>query len=208
MTAAERGYARSQTKIGAFYLDGVGVAANTDEGKAWIEKAAAQGEPHAEYRLGMLHLEGRGYPRDAAKAADDRQGGAREGWRRAIRLALLNRDGIGMPKNEPQALYWLRAAADQRQAQAEYLLAIVYRTGWLGAPRQPKQAMALLQRSAVQGHAPAQFDLGIAYIDGKEVKPDPQEAYGWLTRAARQGHGQAIEDVARIDARLRDGKAP
>ena len=36
---------------------------------------------------------------------------------------------------------------------------------------------------------------GLAYIDGQIVKPDPQEAFGWLLRAARQGHGPAIEYV-------------
>ena len=59
----------------------------------------------------------------------------------------------------------------------------------------------------LQGHAPAQFDLALAYIDGQIVKPDPQEAFGWLLRAARQGHGPAIEYVARIDARLKNEKA-
>jgi TPR repeat protein len=110
-------------------------------------------------------------------------------------------------RDDPKALHWLRAAADQKQPEAEYLLAVVYRFGWLGTGRNPKQSLLLLQRSALQGHAPAQFDLGLAYIDGQIVKPDPQEALGWLMRAARQGHGQAIEYVDRIQDRLKNEKA-
>jgi uncharacterized protein len=196
LSAAGQGYARSQAKIGAFHLDGVGVATNTDEGKAWIEKAAAQGEPYALYRLGMLHLEGRGFDQDPKEGARlivrAAEGKDRDAQYRA---ALLFREGRGVTKDEQKALHWLRAAADQKHAEAEYLLAVVHRFGWLG-----------VQRSALQGHAPAQFDLGLAYIEGQIVKPDPQEAFGWLVRAARQGHGQAMEYVARIEARLKSEK--
>lgn len=204
LKAAEGGYARSQAKIGAFYVDGVGLNKDVGRGKAWLEKAAAQGEPYATYRLGMLYLEGRGYEPDAAKGAQLIAQAAEARDRDAqYRLALLYRDGRGVPKDEAQALYWLRNAAERKQPEAEYLLAIVHRHGWLGAPRNPKLSLHLLQRSALQDHAAAQFELGLAYIDGRIVKRDPQEAYGWLSRAARQGHAQAAEYVRRIDTRLK-----
>ena len=98
-------------------------------------------------------------------------------------------------RDDPKALHWLRAAADQKQPEAEYLLAVVYRFGWLGAGRNPKQSLLLLQRSALQGHAPAQFDLGLAYIDGQIVKPDPQEALGMAD--ARRAPGPRPGDRVR-----------
>ena len=118
-------------------------------------------------------------------------------------VARIYAEGLGVPKDEAQALYWLRNAAERKQPEAEYLLAIVHRHGWLGAPRNPKLSLHLLQRSALQDHAAAQFELGLAYIDGRIVKRDPQEAYGWLSRAARQGHARAAEYVRRIDTRLK-----
>ena len=73
--------------------------------------------------------------------------------------------------------------------------------------RDPCRLLSDVEVRVVQGHAPAQFDLGLAYIDGQIVKPDPQEALGWLMRASRQGHGQAIEYVDRIQDRLKNEKA-
>jgi TPR repeat protein len=52
----------------------------------------------------------------------------------------------------------------------------------------------------VQGYADAEFSLGLAYAEGRGVKKDAKEAYGWMLRASRHGHAPAIAYVKQIDA--------
>ncbi|HEX9185412.1 MAG TPA: hypothetical protein VF876_19325, partial [Burkholderiales bacterium] len=56
--------------------------------------------------------------------------------------------------------------------------------------------------AAVQGYADAEFSLGLAYAEGRGVKKDPQEAYGWMLRASRRGHGPAAAYVKDIDEQI------
>ena len=60
--------------------------------------------------------------------------------------------------------------------------------------------MVWLRRAAVQGYADAEFSLGLAYAEGRGVKKDPQEAYGWMLRASKRGHAPAIAYVKEIDS--------
>ncbi len=198
----EQGFARSQAKLGALLLDGVGGPANLDEGKEWMEKAAAQGEPYGRYRLGLLLSGG---PRrraqrryrceaDPAGGRGRRPGGALQpradardrhrAWRRAMRWR------------------WSGCASPLTQGlpEAQTLLGTIYGTGQYGVKRDDKLAVMWLRRAAVQGHAEAEFSLGLAYAEGRGVKKDPQEAYGWMQRASKHGHAPAIAYVKEIDS--------
>jgi TPR repeat protein len=59
------------------------------------------------------------------------------------------------------------------------------------------------RRAALQGYPDAEFSLGLAYAEGRGVERDPQQALGWLQRAARRGHAPAMEYVRRIEDRLK-----
>ena len=54
MALAQDGNAGSQFRLGQLYLEGKGCAANTNEAKAWFEKAAAQGNGEAKAQLKLL----------------------------------------------------------------------------------------------------------------------------------------------------------
>jgi TPR repeat protein len=114
------------------------------------------------------------------------------------RLALLHGTGQGVARSDKLALDWLRKAARQRQADAQYLLAAVYMQGKYGVERDEKQGVEWLRRAALNGNLDAAYELGIAYAEGRGVPRDGSESYGWMLLAARGGHAQAMAFVREI----------
>jgi TPR repeat protein len=55
--AAERGFAPAQRALGAMLVEGVGVPRDPDEGRAWLERAAEQGDAQAAVMLAELARE-------------------------------------------------------------------------------------------------------------------------------------------------------
>ncbi len=198
--AAERGFARSQANLGRLLSQ-----AQDPEARQWIEKAAAQKEPHGIYLLGKMHLDAG----EDARAADLLREAAEAKDRDAqYRLALLYGVGRGVGKDERLAVHWLRKAADQRQAEAQFLLAAVYARGLYGVARDDIEAADWLRRSARQGNAEAQYALANAYAEGRGVTYDPNEALGWIQLAAKNGHPQAAAALERIRGLLKKPAKP
>ena len=55
--AAEQGHAEAQYNLGRMYRDGEGVPQNDLEAAKWLRKAAEQGDPAAQYSVGLLRLQ-------------------------------------------------------------------------------------------------------------------------------------------------------
>jgi uncharacterized protein len=91
-----------------------------------------------------------------------------------------------------QAFPWLKAAAEQRHVEAEFLLGTAYLNG-LGTLQNYRLALDFFTRSAEQGHLEAEFRLGMLYRDGLAMPPDKESAYIWLNIAAARGHPDALQ---------------
>ena len=63
-----------------------------------------------------------------------------------------------MQRDGRRALSWLRDAADQGYARAEYYVGLMYEDG-RGVPQDPAEALLWFRRAAAQGHADAQRRL-------------------------------------------------
>jgi TPR repeat protein len=63
-------------------------------------------------------------------------------------LALMYRNGDGVPQDDAEAAKWYRRAAEQGLAEAQYNLAVMYRRG-LGVPQDYAEAVKWYQRAAV-----------------------------------------------------------
>ncbi len=59
-------------------------------------------------------------------------------------------------------------------------------------PSSRKLRVANLQTAAAAGDAEAQYLIGLAYLDGRDTGRDPQQAVGWLERAAEKSHPKAL----------------
>ena len=80
-----------------------------------------------------------------------------------------------MTQDYQEAAKWVRKAAKQGNAEAQYSLGLMYNNGD-GVTQDYQEALKWYRLAAEQGHAPAQNNLGVMYINGEGVTQDYQEA--------------------------------
>ena len=85
---------------------------------------------------------------------------------------------------------FLRKAAEQGKATAQFALGNAYRSGE-GVAEDSVEAVKWYRKAAEQGDARAQFNLGVDYRKGEGVAKDLVEAVKWYRKAAEQGHAAA-----------------
>jgi hypothetical protein len=98
--------------------------------------------------------------------------------------------GLGVEKNQTEALQWYRKAAGQNHVKAQAMLGGCYFSG-IGVAKDPTEAVKWLRQAAGQGDALAQNALGFSYATGQGVQEDDTEAIQWYRKAADQGYDQA-----------------
>src|SRR5215510_13474653 len=81
----------------------------------------------------------------------------------------------------------LRKAAESGNAEAQYRLASIYRSG-RGVPQDELLAFKWMKAAAEQNHRSAQFNVANMYLAGRGVASDMGLATVWLKKAASHGH--------------------
>ena len=102
---------------------------------------------------------------------------------------------VGMSPGDPIAPDLIAKMA-QADATAVYAGLAAYNAG------DKKNAMSIWHDAATRGVADAQLRVGLLHARGEGTIQDMIEAYRWLRHAATQGHPQAIEELARLSAKL------
>ena len=186
--AAAAGSAVAQLNLGNYYKE----QANDDERAAdYWEMAADQHLPQAEYALGCAYEENRGRDEDLRAALDYFRRAAVGGCiPAALRLGkhLVADDD----KVESQdGVRWLIKAADGGEAEAQYLVGVLYATGTLAKASHlmnTAKALAYLQKAADQNNALALLALGGLYYTGSHDVPlDKKHGIELVTRSANLG---------------------
>ncbi|MBX2847556.1 MAG: sel1 repeat family protein, partial [Acidiferrobacterales bacterium] len=137
-----------------------------DKAVALLQPLADKGVSRAQFRIGYMHYLGRGVPRNRREA--DRilraalpavQKFANEGrsWAQSD-LGSLYEDGLVLPRDYSEAVYWYRSAAEQGYPGAQTNLGIMYARG-LGVSTSRQTAIEWFQRAAKQGDIAAQRNL-------------------------------------------------
>jgi TPR repeat protein len=83
-------------------------------------------------------------------------------------LALMYEQGIGVGKNEKEAVVWYGQSAAQGNAAAQYNLGVLYENG-RGTKIDFAKANELYRQASVQGDALAIGNLGMLYVRGDGV---------------------------------------
>lgn len=133
---------------------------------ALLQPLADKGVSRAQLRIGYMFYQGRGFEEDKQEA--DRiiraalpavRQFAEEGraWAQAD-IGSLYEDGLVLPKDYGEAVFWYRSAAQQGYAGAQTNLGVMYARG-RGVATNRKTAIEWLQRAAKQGDALAQRNL-------------------------------------------------
>jgi TPR repeat protein len=196
--AAAAGNARAQLNLGILYMRGQGVTADLIQARAWLEKAAAGGDPQALYALGRALSEtaGQAVP-DPLRAADLYRRAAEKGHALAsLRYGLALSEGNGIKRDPVAAQRWLIQA--QEGGIPEAALALGDMAARTPASRDKatnekivQSALSWYQGAANGGVPSAQFKIANAYFAGVGVPRDPAQAQLWYSRAAQQGLPQA-----------------
>ncbi len=128
---------------------------------AYFKESAAAGYPLAQATLGVLYLNG--YP-PARLPKDERKGITllveavrQQSMISRFNLGMAYYNGEGVPKDNDRAIRWLRLAAEQNFAEAQYSLAVLLRE--LDSSANKHEWLRLLQRAANQNHTGAAEDL-------------------------------------------------
>ncbi len=169
----------------------------------WCLYAAAEGEPIAQYQLGMLYADGHGVTQDDEAAVPWLQRSAEQHYAPAqCQLGLMLAQGRGITQDATQALEWYRKAAEQGHSDAQYHLGLSYADS-TGVVQDDVAAVHWYQQAAEQGHSAAQYRLGLMCVLGRGTPQDDGAAFEWCRQAAEQGYIPAQHNLGVMYARGR-----
>ncbi|CAK0878073.1 unnamed protein product [Prorocentrum cordatum] len=114
----------AQSTLGIWYWQGsVGLPEDKTLAIQWWEKAAAQGDPGANFNLGWAKLHGMGLPQNKFEAAKSFRAAAEQGHTQGMTyLAQMLHRGDGIPQDSLLAAEWMiKAATSQGQDLTEIM---------------------------------------------------------------------------------------
>ena len=127
----------------------------------------------AAYQAGDLPLAFKEFHASAEKGEADCQ----------FNVALMYEKGIGVTKDEKEAVVWYRKSAEQGNSNAQFNLGVLYENG-RGCAVDFAQANQWYRKASVQGDALAIGNLGMLYLRGDGVKADKVAGLALLLQSA------------------------
>ena len=156
VSAAEKGLAPAQSRLGYMYAEGLGV----EKSEHWYRMAANQGDIDAMVSLGNIYYGIRNdfntafhYYSDAAYAGDAEA---------QLSLAYMYLRGEGVEQDYEKAFKWTEKSAEQGLAQAQNELGRAYEQ----MKQDYNKAIEWYKKAAVQGYQDAQKNLDRLYENG------------------------------------------
>jgi uncharacterized protein len=148
-------------------------------------RLADQGEPYAQYDMGVIYNDGIGGVASDSEALKWFRKAADQGYDYGQnRMGLIHAGGQnGVTQDYGEGLVWFGKAAQQGLAEAQYNLGVLYQEGH-GVPQNFAEALKWYRMAANQGYDRAQLSLGFMYANGIGVKKDSVQAYMWFNLAA------------------------
>lgn len=178
------------------------------EARELFEKAAEHNHPEAFYYLGNLYQNTDAFPKDEDEALSYYYKAANLGHAESqmlVGVALVLR-GIKLEPNSRaqqstyrDAVEWLKKAADQNVAEAQYWYGDMLMKG-LGTDKDEARGLALIRTAAEAGNANAQAMLGALYWQGQGgLQKDLGTAYRWMRRSEANGNLNARSLLKRVE---------
>jgi TPR repeat protein len=161
-----------------------------------LHASAEQGNPEAQFNLGILYDQGRGLPRDKQEAVRWYRRAAMQADTFAQNALGDNYwEGTGVPKDDREAVRWWRLAADKGFAPAQHSLGKLLAGGGQGVPVDKPQAYMWLMLSAAQGDEEAgrQGDLLAKQLRPSEVANAKKLITQWKPIVARTRTNKVLQ---------------
>ena len=188
------GSSEAAFRIAELYVKGEGVQRNLADAVKWYRQAAEVGHEKAQFRLGLILLNGAvggGVAKWASAAT------ARDAELAQRNAQALFPSGFEVKPDPDEALRWLNEAARNGVREADEIVGTVYLNGH-ARPRDFGLARQRLELAAEAGVASAQFRLGDMLYRGLGTPSDPPAAADWYERAAAQGHPRAAVAIGSL----------
>ena len=144
---------------------------------------AESGDREAQYRLALVYAspDNKLVPKNDAAFREWMLKSAEQGYVPA--QANMGMMFLGAGGEYGKAEIWLRRAAEQGNAEAQFWLGASYEEGRFGTTDYP-EAFKYLRKAAEQGHTDAQVALGEMYEEGEFVSQNYALAAKWYRKAA------------------------
>jgi eukaryotic-like serine/threonine-protein kinase len=131
------------------------------------------------------------YARGFELARSLARGGDREAQ---FTLGWLFEKGLGVPRDDKQAVLTYQQAAQQGQVNAQLRLGAMYETG-RGVERSDEQAFYWYRKAGEQGNPEAENDVGLMYLTGTGTKQSDFDAAVWFSKAADRNNAKALKNL-------------
>ncbi|KAG0283746.1 hypothetical protein BGZ96_011870 [Linnemannia gamsii] len=194
---ARHGDAHAQVALRDLCRLGQGVQQSYQKAIDWYLKAADQGDPVGQRRVGALYNHGLGVKKNSQtamvwflKAVDQGDAASQRN------IGVLYHCSHGIARDDSKAMEWYSKAAEQGDAAAQYALGLMYHIGQ-GIPPDVSQTLGWYVKATEQGHGQAQCNLGFLYGNDESVTQDCNTALDWYLKAASQNHVVAMCNIAR-----------
>lgn len=162
-------------------------------GPVSLRSAAAKGDPSAEFEVASRFAQGKGVPKDLAKAVYWYQRAASRGFAPAqYRLGAIFERGVGVAEDGEKARLWYLRAAELGNVKAMHNLAVLLAQSTSASPDYTTAAH-WFNAAAARGLADSQFNLAILHENGLGVPKNLALSYKWFSLAALRGDAEAAK---------------
>jgi TPR repeat protein len=151
--------------------------------------AAENGNPQAQYELGICFTKGEGVPKDLNKAIEWWTKSAKQEGQYALEsqyeLGQACAKGEGVSMDLKKAAEWWKKAAEKGHALSQYMLGKCYANGD-GLLKDMVKAREWWEKSAEQECGYAMIEIGKCLANGEGVAKDKAKAMEWWEKASKQ----------------------
>ena len=187
--------------IGNYTNDVAPPVNKNSDAKSLLESAANDGDPIAEYQLGLAKLQSG----DTQEALNLLRSSANKGQAAAqYRLAKLYEAGTGVTRDLQTARTLIEKSARNGNRIAMHDLANFYANGIGGVEQDLSFAAQWFEQAAERGVVDSQYNIGYLYEFGFGVTQNAVEAYVWYNIASAQGDTEAGRRLATLNETLSD----
>lgn len=181
---------------GELYYLGKNVEKDYYKAREYFEKAAKEGNEHAESYLGLFFEKGYGGEKDINKALYWYKKAALKGNIFAqYSLGFIYYEGEEVEQNLDYAFKWYKEAAEKGFAPAEYALSYLYKNAE-GCEKNDIKAFYWLEEAADNDFEDAYYILGQSYLEGNSIiDTNYKKAFFYLSKGVNKKDKNCLESL-------------
>ena len=193
--AADAGHAPSLYRIGMLFEKSKYGMQNYPNAIKYYRLAAAKKYTKAENNLGNMYLEGNGFKKSAASAANCFLSSAKTGDPEGMLLySIMCREGKGIAADAKTADKWYNKAVAAADPECMLKFGLMYQNG-TGIKQNFTEAINWYKKAAEAGNTAALVNLGCMYSGEQGVTANYVQAFNYYQKAADAGRSEGMFNI-------------